>query len=69
MPCSEWSGQDEDNGALVEIPPVNCPLQEADFKRLKIQVMPLDESESYGIDLYIKTISFVCNCLSVSNVP
>lgn len=69
LPCSEWSGQDKDNDDLVEIPPVNCPLQEADIERLKIHVKPLDQSDSYGIDLYIKTLSFVCNCLSVANVP
>ena len=42
----------------VEVPPVNCPLNKVGYEQLKASINPMDASDSHGIDLYIKTLSF-----------
>jgi len=35
----------------VEVPPVNCPLNDVDYEQLKASINPMDASDSHGIDL------------------
>lgn len=46
----------------VEVPPVNCPLNEVDYEQLKALINPMDASDSHGIDLYI-SIHVFCSGL------
>ena len=53
----------------VDVPPVNCPLNEVDYEQLKASINPMDASDSHGIDLYIRTLSFVHDCLENEQQP
>ena len=43
----------------MEVPRVNCPLNELDYEQLKASINPLDDSDSHGVDLYMNTFTFV----------
>jgi len=53
----------------VEVPPVNCPLNKVGYEQLKASINPMDASDSHGIDLYIKTLSFFQDCLEMNSNP
>ena len=41
------------------MPPTECPLSATELEALKSVVDPLDESEDYGIGLYVATRAYV----------
>ena len=43
----------------VSIPESFCPLTELQMNELATVVSPLQDSETYGIDLYTATVQFV----------
>ena len=45
----------------VEVPPIICPLGEAQFNHLSSVINPLTTSSCYGIDLCIRTLQIVEN--------
>ena len=53
----------------VEVPPVNCPLNKVDYEQLKASINPMDVSDSHGIDLYMRSLSFVQGCLEKEQQP
>ncbi|XP_068690585.1 uncharacterized protein [Montipora foliosa] len=56
LPCNQWDGAQMEG---MEVPHVNCPLNELDYEQLKASINPVDDSDSHGIDLYMNTFSFV----------
>ena len=57
----DWNGPisliDDDDTVIV--PETTCILTDEDFEELKITVLPASFSESFGVDLYMSTFSFV----------
>ena len=45
--------------AIVEVPETGCPLSPEQYQELLSSIDPLRESESYGIDIYMETVTFV----------
>ena len=45
--------------AIVEVPETGCPLSPEQYQDLLNSIDPLRESESFGIDIYMETVSFV----------
>lgn len=43
----------------MEVPETGCPLSPEQYQELLISIDPLRESESYGIDIYMETVTFV----------
>ncbi|XP_022780497.1 uncharacterized protein LOC111321794 [Stylophora pistillata] len=66
LPCNQWDGAKMEGG---EVPPVNCSLNEVDYEQLKVSKNPMDASDRHGIDLYIKILSFVQDCLENEQQP
>ena len=56
----DWNGPisliDDDT---VIVPETTCILTDEDIEELKITVLPASFSESFGVDLYMSTFSFV----------
>lgn len=59
MPRGEWDGLIDG----VDAPSIPCPIQEIDLERLKILVSLLDENDCYGLDSFLKVLSFVSDYL------
>ena len=61
----DWTGpiSDDEDFSCVEVPHTRCLLQNAEYMQLQAVVSPTDFSENYGIDLYIRCLSFVCHTL------
>lgn len=55
---------DEDDYVRVEVPQCNFALRDDHFEQLQQHVVPLQQSNSYGIDLYQTTLSFVSTTAS-----
>ena len=53
----------------VQVPEIPCPLDDAAFNRMKTAVNPVEESLSYGIDIYARSLEIVDNLsiLAVAN--
>ena len=58
---SEMYNGDTWNEISVEVPPINCPLNEEELNYLNIHVSTLPESSSYGIDTYLNVLQEVQN--------
>lgn len=57
----DWDGpvpaiEDE---TAVNVPKVNCPLNNDDQTALTGLINPLNQSNSFGIDVYIQTVNFI----------
>ena len=59
----DWDGplpeKATSDGAIVEVPETRCPLTPEHYQELVDRLDPLRESESYGIDIYMETVTFV----------
>ena len=68
LPSHEYDG-DTWNEISVQIPEIPCPLDDAAFNRMKAAVNPLEDSLSYGIDIYTRSLEIVDNLsiLAVAN--
>ena len=51
---------DSDSDSVIEEATISNPLQDNDFDELQLSVYPLSTSENYGVDLYVRTLQFVC---------
>ncbi len=56
----DWNGPiaDDEEADSVNVPTIDCPLSDAEYEELCSTVSPLSSSSNYGIDLYIRTLSF-----------
>ncbi len=54
---------DEDAETAVVIPAISPPVSEHDLQALQLAIDPLQNSDSYGTDLYLDTIFFINNAL------
>ena len=57
-------GAEVDADNRVEVPPISCPLTDADLQQLRDTISPFDEDESFGVDNYLKVCSFVQSALN-----
>ena len=69
---SEYYGSEDDDVAVspknsLDIPPIDINLSEDCLEILKLMVNPLSQSESYGIDLYERTLSIIQELLILTN--
>ena len=57
----DWSGPlpTDEETSEVEVPQTFCPLNDEDEAELTRTVSPSAQSNNYGIDLYLATLSFV----------
>ena len=59
----DWDGplpEEATSGeAVVEVPETGCPLSPEQYQELLNSIDPLRESESFGIDIFIETVTFV----------
>lgn len=63
----DWAGPvSSEDDCIVEIPNTPCPLTALQYEQLKAEVNPLEESDTYGVDLYIASKLFVNNARCVS---
>ena len=63
----DWDGplpQEEDDADQLDVPDCNCPLSEEQYRMLQDTVPCFADSQNYGIDLYIATVSLVVNMIS-----
>lgn len=49
----------------VSVPGIVCPIMEAQLADLKETIDPLSNSTFYGVELYLKTQSFVQEQMSI----
>ncbi len=63
----DWNGPlpDEEDMSSVDIPNVRNPLSEHDYAELLRSISPLNESTSFGTDLYLNVLNFVCQKLLI----
>ncbi|XP_068710300.1 uncharacterized protein [Montipora foliosa] len=65
----DWDGPVPNNQTdaqeAVEVPTTSNPLQEADYVSLKSLIDPLRDSDEYGVDIYLETLSFVHSKISI----
>ena len=68
LPSHEYD-DDTWNEISVQIPEIPCHLDDAAFNRVKTAVNPLEDSLSYGVDIYARSLEIVHNLsiLSVAN--
>ena len=61
----DWNGPlpDEEEVEIVDVPGIWKPLLEHDNNELSRTIPPLQDSESFGTDVYINVVSFVCQKL------
>ena len=71
---SEYYGSEDDDDDVavssknsLEIPPIDINLSEDCLEILKLMVDPLSQSESYGIDLYERTLGILQELLILTN--
>ena len=59
----DWEGplpeEASSDGVAVEVPETHCPVTPHQYQELVATVDPLRESDSYGIDIYLETLTFV----------
>lgn len=62
----DWDGplSDEDS-CLVNVPDVDNPLTDQDYQELQELFSPLDNSNSFGVDIFLKVLEFVCYKLNI----
>lgn len=69
-----YGSEDDDDDAVavssknsLEIPPIDINLSEGCIEILKLMVDPLSQSESYGIDLYQRTLDILQELIILTN--
>ena len=57
------------NEISVQVPEIPCPLDDAAFNRVKTAINHLEDSLSYGIDIYARSLQIIDNLsiLAVAN--
>ena len=59
----DWDGplpeEASSDGVFMEVPETGCPLGPDQYQQLATTVLPLRESNSYAIDIYLETVMFV----------
>lgn len=55
LPSEEYDGETF-NEESVEVPEIPCPLSRESYDVFKSQINPLDHSDCYGVDLYLKAV-------------
>ncbi|XP_019853028.1 PREDICTED: uncharacterized protein LOC109582628 [Amphimedon queenslandica] len=62
----DWDGplSDEDTN-YVNVPDVDNPLTDEDYLELQETISPLDNSNSFGVDIFLKVLQFVCHKLNL----
>lgn len=65
----DWDGPVPNNQTdaqeAVEVPTTSNPLQEADYVSLTSLIDPLRDSDEYGVDIYLETLSFIHSKISI----
>ncbi|XP_052088233.1 uncharacterized protein LOC127734689 [Mytilus californianus] len=55
----DWAGPvPETDSNTVTVPTIICPISEADFQQLRLEVNPLAELDGLGIGLYLRALAF-----------
>ena len=65
----DWSGPlpyQSDNDNCVEVPCTLCPLDDPSLAELFLTIPPLTQSDHWGIDVYLNTLTFVHQKLSIN---
>ena len=57
----DWDGPitDSDEGDQVTVSEVRNPLADSDYEELRTAVSANDNSDCYGVDIYIRVLQFV----------
>lgn len=57
----DWDGPlcDEDEADQVQVEQINNPLQDNDYSQLTSTILPMSDSNSHGVDLYIRVLEYV----------
>lgn len=57
----DWDGPlcDEDEVDQVQVEPTNNPLKDSDYLQLISTILPMSDSNCYGVDLYIRVLEYV----------
>lgn len=50
---------DEDDSETISIPEINLPLSDASLSTLNVSLDPLQQSDSYGADIYLRAVNMV----------
>ena len=50
---------DEDDSETISIPETNLPLSDASLSMLSVSLDPLQQSDSYGADIYLQAVNMV----------
>ena len=70
---SEYYGSEDDDDVMVssrtslDVPPIDINLSGDCLEILKLMVDPLSQSDSYGIDLYERTLCIIQELLTLTN--
>ena len=62
----DWEGPISPDIESVNVPDTECPFSTDQLDLLKETINPLEESDDYGVQLYITTRMFV-NCITSCN--
>ena len=63
----DWDGplvEEERDAVQVTLPECDSPLTEEEYGAQQDEVLPLADSQNYGIDLFIAAVSFVQDIIS-----
>ncbi|CAB4379907.1 unnamed protein product [Rhizophagus irregularis] len=64
----DWNGPTPlNNNEIVELFEINCPLNNSQYLELQNNISPLAESNNYGIEIYLHTLSVVQFMLENNN--
>ena len=56
----DWNGPAPlNNNDNIELSNINCPLNSNQYLELQNNILPLEESNNYGIEIYLHTLSTV----------
>lgn len=65
----DWDGPVPavDNEGVIQVPKIACPLDHNGYAALTNLVNPLKASDSFGIDIYIETVTFISQQLQCTS--
>ncbi|XP_033997277.1 uncharacterized protein LOC117491418 [Trematomus bernacchii] len=65
IPEIQWeeSGYTNEHHTGVNVPTLNFPLSELEMMQLQDNIDPLEESECFGVDIYLNTVQYIENLI------